>query len=90
MGSPSFFRWRRVRRFSTGGSGGGVAAGDGTDDNELTESAEEPNADRSGVSRSSTSRLVFLTVAVAAAASALIVRDVEVARELLFALFAAL
>ena len=67
LGSPSAFRWRRVRRFSTGGSGGGgVAAGDGTDDSELTESAEEPDADKSGVSRSSASIVTTLLRAGAA------------------------
>lgn len=93
LGNPSAFLWRRVRRFSTGGSGGGgVAAGDGTDDNELTESADEPGADRSGVSSSSASTLMVLAEVEGGTAvtSALNVRDLDAARELLFALFATL
>lgn len=80
-----------MRRLSTGGSGGGGdAAGEGTDDSELTDSADEPGADRSGVSRSSASTLILLVEGGAAVTSALNVRDLDAARELLFALFATL
>lgn len=80
-----------MRRFSTGGSGGGgVAAGEDRDDNELSDSADDPGADRSGVSRSSASTLMLLFEGGAAVTSALKVRDLDVARELLFALLATL
>ena len=61
------------------------------DDRELTDSGEEADADRSGVSRSSESTAMSLVAADGSVvSSALSVLDVDVARELLFARFAAL
>lgn len=89
FGKPRAFRWRRVKRFS--GSGGGVGSGDEMDDNELTDSGDEADADRSGVSRSSASTRMFLSSReVNVVSPAWGVLEVEVARELLFARFAAL
>lgn len=89
-GSPSFFRWRRVRGFSTGGSGGGgVADGEeDSDDSELTESADDPEADRSGVSMSSVSMVKSLPARADVFVDS--VFKVEGARQELFARLAAL
>ena len=89
LGRPSFLRWRLVSGFYAGGSGGGgVGSGDDMGDSELTESADDPEADRSGVSMSSVSICrSLLDRADAVVDSSL---SVEAGREELFARFAAL